>query len=159
MVEAKRLTAEALGITQVEHDALIAFRDEVLPTLVHDADQIIPQGEAIDGKTKGLNMSIVLNKAECGTTACIAGWMHVIMTEKGVAPQGNAFQYGMYERSRPLGSLFCPFTDSNGNFLVDAHGLEIDVPYEIIDTDVVKGAIDNFLTTGDPDYQSLIDVY
>lgn len=153
-----RMSAEALNITQVEHDALIDVRDNVLPVLVHDRDVIIPAGHEIDGKNKGLNMSIVLDEESCGTTACIAGWMYVSMSEHGVKPDGNAFAYGTHLRSPALAPLFMPMTDREGRDLLDEYGLPFDFPYEHIDVDIVKSAIDNFLTTGNPDYPALLSV-
>lgn len=156
-----RLSANALGITPNEHRALIQFRDHELGTIVHDRDQAIPDGE-FDGATRGLNMDIVLDEGSCGTTGCIAGWMFMIIRKStGQTPGGpdcSPHSWATRIRSKSLGPLFMPMTDLQGRDLLDEFGNPIDFPYEHIDIETVKMAIDNFFATGDPDYPGILQI-
>jgi hypothetical protein len=145
------LSAAALRITSDELAALLRLQAEIKAGLiVHNPT------EKKDCRA-GINMNAILNEASCGTTGCIGGWMyHFIFEATGHTPATTAFRYVQEHHSKPLKALFFPFTDHNEKPVLDSYGDEIDFPYELIDTDTVLLAIENFLANGYPDYQGIL---
>jgi hypothetical protein len=143
------LSAAYLRITPEEHAALLETRELIAKKAYHDAEV---EGLAPDG----FNMNTIITDSDCGTTACIGGWMFLIMERNGVAPSKRAVEYVNNLRSRELQPLFYPFTNVNQGRLLDRHGNEYDFPpYELIPPAWAVAAIDNFLTTGDPNWPAV----
>jgi hypothetical protein len=80
MLAQQFLSHDALGIEQVDRDALIAVLGMLeRKELVHWRD---PDEAPI---SNGFNMAALISGRECGTVGCICGWAHV-------ASRGRAFQ-------------------------------------------------------------------
>jgi hypothetical protein len=142
------LSHKALGITQAEHRALLEIRELFAGDQFHH-----DPGQCLD-RPNGFNMNVAMDEGECGTSGCIGGWMHAAMTRDHTAPCVRVSEYVNSGRSRALGPLFYPFTDHNFRDLKDQDGQSWDFPYELIPPVYALKAIDNFLSTGDPDWPS-----
>lgn len=138
------ISAEELGITQKEHDALVWTRDH----LAKEAIKYDPTNGDEPGNT--FNMTSVVLGNECGTVACIAGWMGIYMA--GLQPDAK----GIYHvnnlvldeqvrevfrencnNSGPLSELFSPPN-------IDSYG-HIDAWWAV-------STIDHYLETGSIDW-------
>lgn len=139
-----RKTAEELNIKQEEYDALVKVRNGLASgCFVHV--EVNSFGKPIgEHAPMGFNMSSCGAHGSCGTVACIGGWMQVIMQGKTSNPvevdsrlQNNYVHFGGSTGS--LKELFFP-------------------PCGVMDTVTTEQAveaIDNFLTTGSPDWWSV----
>ena len=80
MLAQQFLSHHALGIEQVDRDALVAVLGMLeRKELVHWRN---PDEAPI---SNGFNMAALISRRECGTIGCICGWAHV-------ASRGRAFQ-------------------------------------------------------------------
>jgi hypothetical protein len=131
------LSAKALGVTQAELDAAIEIRGLLAANqFIHDPEQ--------DGEhANGFNMNCALEEGSCGTVGCIGGWMWAAMHRDRKTVSLSAHNYVKSDKSHSLHPLFYPDSD------------EYDLPdYSIIPPAFALAALDNFLTTGDPDWPS-----
>jgi hypothetical protein len=155
------LTAEQLGITPEELLALRQVRELLTKQQLHHDERIYSaQGLAF-------NMSTCGRDTECGTVACIGGWMHILM--EGTKPNEQGFylvdadhaqQYVCKMASAPLFPLFFPiYADAElhiSQALVPEGVKLLDVSFKPITSEMAIQAIDNFLTTGKPDWWSIV---
>jgi hypothetical protein len=149
MTERAVLSAARLGIAPYEHKAALEIRELFASGKVwHDPD-------LENLKPDGFNMNTVVSEDECGTTACIGGWMFLAMVRDRTNPCVTAYQYVHKYRSTALGPLFFPFTDFNGRSLLDECDQEYDFPFELMPPEFALAAIDNFLATGDPNWPAV----
>ena len=77
-IETLRLTAEQLGIPQIEYDTLISVRDDLASGRIHHVDLDIQHGGCavgFDRDSKLFNMQYVRFDHACGTAQCIGGHM------------------------------------------------------------------------------------
>lgn len=136
---ADRKTARELGVSQREYDALVKVRNGLASgCFVHveyydELDETEPS--RFEDK-RIFNMDTSASTSSCGTVACIGGWMKTIMSPKATNDEIN--DYVCDADTRTLGPLFFP--PSN----VDMH---------TVTTEQAVLAIDNFLTTGRPDWE------
>jgi hypothetical protein len=143
------LSADRLGIKPYEHQALTEIRESFANRIFyHDRDI-----EML--KPDGFNMNVILSEDECGTTACIGGWMFLAMERDRTNPCPRAHQYIQTYRSRALGPLFFPFTDINRRDMTGDEDQPYDFPFELMPPEFALAAIDNFLATGDPDWPAV----
>ncbi|MEH2517408.1 hypothetical protein V1279_002981 [Bradyrhizobium sp. AZCC 1610] len=142
------LYPQELGITYPEYKALIEIR-ELFANNKFDHDQHVDMTSG-----NGFNMNCIVSEGECGTTACIGGWMFLAMERDRTLPVGcfRAFQYVQSYRSAALGPLFFPFCNREMRDLLDQHGQNYDFPFELVTPAMALQAIDNFLTTGNPNW-------
>lgn len=139
------ISAEELGITQKEHDALVWTRDQ----LAKEAIKYDPHISDEPGNT--FNMVSVVVGNECGTMACIAGWMGIYML--GIKPDAKGVyhvntcaindqvrkEFSKHSSHKgPLSELFCPPNDEN---------------YAEIDAAWAVSTIDHYLETGVIDWR------
>jgi len=143
-------TATELGITKAELANLIKVRDLL-------ASNAIEKGTRFsEDKSDAFNMGYSCSSKDvaCGSIMCIGGWMRTF--ELGLKPNG----YGVYAISgshadditayvdnaqgKPIGSLFWPM-DEYGDVRLDLTSI---TPAEAV------VAIDNFLRTGNPDWDN-----
>lgn len=137
------LTAEQLGITDAEYTALLTTRDLLAaeqPVINFDMGYCFTHTEACHAcqVTEPLNL--------CGTTACIGGWMSLLMQNSGSLPDEITPQQALgmneyvesYLYTGPLHNLFWG--------------------YPTIGVDPWQGveAINNFLETGDPQWREVM---
>ena len=164
-------TAAELGISQAEHDALVElvpyFRTKVCTIPDHDLKGIGSSGvSAIDGIVVETELGFHMNhgaglardekKYDCGCIACIGG--HVSLRMQGLAygtrlftgPQlRRANGYVMDHDPRDSGD----FTGLNGLFFPNNVIVERD--WDKIRPDLASDAIENFLTRGEADWESI----
>jgi hypothetical protein len=143
------LSAQRLGITHYEYKAALQVRE------LFASGKVWHDRELENLKPDGFNMNVPLCEGECGTTACIGGWMFLAMQRDRTNPCFLAAQYVNSYRSEALGPLFFPFTDLNGHTLLDDDGEDYDFPFELMPPEFGLAAIDNFLTTGDPNWPAI----
>jgi hypothetical protein len=134
------LPARALRIRDAEYQALIEFRQMLVAgAVVHDP-------ECDCEKPTGFNMNIISDTSDCGTTCCIGGWMYRFMKIAGTCDffsQRDAM-YVNHDRSPALVPLFFPFKEESEE--------EHDFLLELIPPAFALKAVDNFLTTGRPNW-------
>ena len=142
------LSAAALEITPAEHKAAIEIRGLLA------ADKFHHDPDVDVDKPNGFNMNVSLEEGECGTTGCVGGWMFLVMQRDRTLPANcyRAHDYITKYRSRALSPLFYPFTNRNFRDLLDQHGEAYDFPFDLLPPAYAATAIDNFLTTGDPNW-------
>lgn len=136
-------TAQELGITEQEYEALKVVRDALDEGIIKDADVEEKESFIFD-------MSICGARTSCGTAGCIGGWMYVVMNNDGKIPNtisGRGRLHGMenyvnIKRSEELQDLFFP---------------PVHLQYEDISSSYAVIAIDNFLMTGYPDWEEIIE--
>jgi hypothetical protein len=73
------------------------------------------------------------------------------MERDRTAPCARISDYVNDRRSEALGPLFFPFTNLDGVTISD----EYDFPFELMTPDMALTAIDNFLSTGDPNWPAV----
>lgn len=131
------LTAEKLGIPQEYIDALILARDALRDGRIkhvdynwrhHERDFETSCGEFPEDGNLLFNMDIWLCKADCGTVGCIGG------TASALA------KIGLKAMTDGLSDLFYPPFDD----------------WEKITTEESVQAIDNYLNTGDPNWEEIL---
>jgi hypothetical protein len=140
------LSAKALGISQTEHSAALEVRELFVSGKLHhdkDIENLAPNG---------FNMNAMVSKGECGTTCCIGGWMFLVMVRDRTNPCSRSFDYVQKYRSPALAPLFYPFTDIHRRDLLDQQGHSYDFPFEDMPPEFGLAALDNFLTTADPNW-------
>lgn len=141
------ISAEELGITQKEHDAVVWTRDQLAKeTIKYD-----PTNGDEAGNT--FNMTSVVLGNECGTVACIAGWMGIYML--GLQPDAkgiyhvNTLEFDEQVRQEfkkhscrkgPLSELFSPREIDNYAAIA------------AIDAGWAVSTIDHYLETGSIDW-------
>ena len=130
-------TAEELGITEEELDALIKVRDGLSSGCFTHVD-----GYDEPPVKYGFNMVIAGNHGSCGTVACIGGWMAIVMSSKMDDPLSlDVNDMKRYVSSNmALERLFYP---------------PVSLYYSTITPDQAALAIDNFLATGDPRWKDI----
>jgi hypothetical protein len=141
------LPARALSIRDAEYQALVEFRQMLVAgAVVHDP--------ACDcEKPVGFNMNIISDTTDCGTTCCIGGWMFRFMMSAGTcdfSPRDTL--YVNHDRSRALVPLFFPFKEESED------GEEHDFPLDLIPPEFALNAVDNFLTTGRPNWPNVCGI-
>lgn len=119
-------TAAELGITERELEALIKTR-------------CLLTGDLPDGNV--FNMGTTVVKKECGTAACIGGWMGIAM---GLSSAGHIDDYICEDRSESLRALFFPRDILVGLWSSISQETAIDV-------------IDYFLETGEVCWARFVD--
>lgn len=138
-------TAEELGITQQEYEALLAVRDGLASgALVHELDySSCPGARRFNMETTGKY------SPDCGTVACIGGWMYAAMhnneiTESDFGRLSPAVerQANYVSSSSPMGRLFYP---------------PVTYDYHTITTEQAVKAIDNFVEHGDPHWSLVME--
>jgi hypothetical protein len=130
------LSATAIRITAGEHRALLEIRDLFAKNFFkHD-----PHGDA--DYPEGFNMDYVERETDCGTTCCIGGWIWAAMNRDRATASPTAGLFVSRDRSAALRPLFYPDHDE-----ID------DMAYADIPPGAALAAIDNFLATGNPDWQ------
>ncbi|WP_316200975.1 MULTISPECIES: hypothetical protein [unclassified Bradyrhizobium] len=129
------LSADALQIMPAEHKALLEVRELFANGAFHH------DHEMNFGQPNGFNMECLFDKRECGTTACIGGWMWAVMKRDGATESLNGSRYVKDDRSYRLQFLFYPPLD-------DLNGMT----YDYITPGAALSAIDNFLSTGEPNW-------
>ncbi|ARQ95437.1 hypothetical protein [Bradyrhizobium phage BDU-MI-1] len=143
----KTMSAEQLKIRPAELKALLEIRELFAKGVFHHDASLDLE------KPDGFNMNVIDQENECGTTCCIGGWMFRAMQRDRTLPDRCylAQDYVATNRSKALVPLFHPFRDQDGQWL----DVDIDFPYELIPPAYALAAIDNVLTTGDPDWASV----
>jgi hypothetical protein len=133
------LPARSLNIRDAEYQALVEFRHMLAAgTFVHDPDCECQ-------KPEGFNMNFISDSSDCGTTCCIGGWMFRIMMRNGTCDFSvKDTNYVNHDRSYALGSLFYPFQEETNE--------EYDFPLDLVPPAFALKAVDNFLTTGRPNW-------
>jgi len=143
------LSAQRLDIKPYEYKAVLEVRE------LFASGKVWHDQHVENLKPDGFNMNLIVCEAECGTTACLGGWMFLAMQRDHTNPCISAYQYVHNYRSTALGPLFFPFTDCNGRTLRDEDGQDFDFPFELMPPEFALAAIDNFLATGDPDWPAV----
>ncbi|MGJ4953113.1 hypothetical protein [Bradyrhizobium sp. HKCCYLS20291] len=130
------LSADALQIKPAEHKALLEVRELFAnQAFHHDHEMNFDQ-------PRGFNMECLFDNRECGTTACIGGWIWAIMRRDGTTESKSGARYVKNDRSYRLQFLFYPPLD------------ELDgMTYDNITPGAALMAIDSFLSTGNPEWQ------
>ncbi|MGJ4945138.1 hypothetical protein ACQR1W_31575 [Bradyrhizobium sp. HKCCYLS1011] len=129
------MSAEALGVKPAEHRALLEVRELFANNAFHhDWNQDFD-------RPNGFNMNCLFDDRECGTTACIGGWIWAIMHRDGATQSQSGSRYVKDERSYRLQFLFYPPLD-------DLDGMT----YDDITPGAALMAIDSFLATGEPNW-------
>lgn len=132
-------TAEELNITPEELGALVRVRGMLA------SGQIEAEG------TSMLDMSLPAESYFCHTSACIGGWMSILMMDHSVDDDGlytfdeekaDRYVAGAQSSARPIKDLFYP---------------PARFEYEAITPSQAVEAIDRFLTTGAPDWQLILE--
>lgn len=147
----KYLTAKQLGITSEERDALLwVYKNLKEEKLVHVTDY-----EGAPRNQCTFNMATPLSRAEedCGTAACIGGWMSIRMAMKNgtitdpekipdtVGDSIDKYVYARENENMTMADLFYP------------PGY---IGYESIEIQEAAKAIENFLTTGKASWETVI---
>lgn len=142
-------TAEELGITQPELDALIWVRDGLgNGTFTHADDENTREFNENNrtGNYFNMNLTCHVNNGGCGTVGCIGGWMWLHMHRDEVLIVDDVFKptkkqnvaaldyIGEHER---LARLFYPRNREDWHLLTARDTVD---------------AIDNFLNTGNPEW-------
>lgn len=143
-------TAENLGISQEMHDALVWVRNMLNEQqIVHVPDDQYPMGR------NGFNMRTSSAKYECGSVGCIGGWAWVAMNLDAVERDADdgLFKLTNYQ------------TDRASNFVHEMSSKELlhlffppfSADYDSITTKEAALAIDNYLTTGYAQWESVLE--
>lgn len=141
-------TAEQLGITDQEYDALIKVK-EFLATIENPRDvqseYPIQNFDKLPPQQAKFNMRNPVEKYDCGTACCIGGWMSLYMqgvqlvqpvTITGLnATMASRFVYD--RKSDPLQPLFFPLKDDSDEYWDGLTPMDAIVQIEL------------FLTTGE----------
>ncbi len=108
-------THEELGITLDEFVALVKVEDGLRTGNYQHIDEIIDYDGVDAGKFKILNMLFNMNvygkQIDCGTAACIGGWVAHTMRGKKKFDIDHAENYIFREASNSLQELFYPPTN------------------------------------------------
>jgi len=146
---AKALSHEELGITFAEYGALIGTRYMLAGGVIkHKSIKSIPRSvdpHVIPYKKHVFNMGIACKIAGCGSVSCIGGTMAMIM---GITDADKTEDY-VACRTGGLARLFYPAKS-------DATTLLQGVRYNDISVQEAIQAIDNFLTTGDAQWDKVL---
>lgn len=143
----KRKSAEELGIQVWEYDALLQVRD-LLATgkIEHNRDLLRRSKDVETRPTKRIfNMEITHDpdRWACGTVGCIGGWVWALHKNDDRAVGGPEYVKG-HEYGGPLGRLYYPKLPGGV------------AAYKSITPKQAVIAIDNFLTTGNPDWKAVV---
>jgi len=143
-------TPEELGITEEE------FKNLLIVKSLLDSERLTYYYEETDSPFRfNMNTTSSGDEYECGSVACIGGWVSFFM-------QGNKFtkesimkidhviadNYVLKSRSTSLERLYFPELKNNTE---DADFYQAITPGE------ASQAIQNFLETGDPDWDSILN--
>lgn len=123
-------TYKELGITKKEYNAAIKVRDGL-----REGRYVHQIGDEYVGN-KMFNMNVCYNTRSCGTVACIGGWMNAVMR----TPKEDRGSL-TYTFSAPLHPVFFPDYDGD---------------WDKITPKRAASAIDNFLKTGDPNWNRVM---
>jgi hypothetical protein len=135
------LSPQTLLISPAEHAAILEVR-ELFATGAFHHD---PDCEA--DKPNGFNMEYPAWEDECGTTCCIGGWMWKVMSRDWAVSHSTAGAYVKAQRKGSLGPLFFPVFESDD--------LQ-DCDYSYITPGAALKAIDSYLATGNPNWDSAL---
>jgi len=142
-------TPEELGITEEE------FKNLLIVKSLLDSGSLTYYYEETDSPFRfDMNTTSSGNEYECGSVACIGGWVSFFM-------QGNKFSkesimkidhviadnYVNMDKSPPLEKLYFP----------ELEDYDINDFYEAITPVEASQAIQNFLETGNPKWDSVLD--
>ncbi len=134
-VKAKILSHTELNITFAELGALLGTRAMLKhKVLVHEPERFPDDDKHI------FNMDVSCRTEDCGSVACIGGTMAMIMGRD----DWNARQYVSHANGA-LRRLFFPMEGVLNNFS------------KITPKQSIQ-AIDNFLTTGEPNWQAILEL-
>jgi len=129
--------ASELKITPKEHAALITVMGWLKDGSLHE------------GTGGGFDMSDACGFSDCGTVACIGGWVSISIQGFAVeaelipyAIRSSASQYVWEGYSKALDQLYYP--------------REVYVDWETITASEAATAIANFLTSGDPSWDFVV---
>lgn len=155
---AKKHIHEERGVTLAEFIALLGVRNMLATGLIsYSADKVAcPHKHTFNMETQG-------EVHECGSVGCIGGYMALVLgkvTPEDAQPAGIRVNRGMSRyvgngisdgsHSPSLRDLFFPYAKDRYGELV---GFSAYTPFMAVD------AIDNWINTGDPDWQSVYDKY
>jgi hypothetical protein len=146
-------TYRQLKIKKWEHEALLAVRelldDKKLQHTHYQSSHAL--------KKPGFNMDTTARQYDCGTVACVGGWMS-LFEQAGFQKKYTPEQFSVADdyvsdwRSAALHELFYPGYDSTGSRLA----LNAFISFSKIKQHHAVKAIDNFLETGHPDWAELV---
>lgn len=138
-------TAEELGIEQWEFNGLLAVVDLLKKDAVHATEEVM---ESETKLTQPLfNMDYCAHKYDCGTVACIGGWTYILH---------NALDHEMLSNADV--SAILDYVEPGGvtGKLFDLYYPSAVLDYSAITIDHALEAIDNFLTTGKPNWLQIV---
>jgi hypothetical protein len=141
-------TARELQLTDEEYTALIQVKEVLLNEVVLE--------EALDNKRKTNNLFNMEQACKtdggCGTVACIGGWMSIIMQR--VQPTAKGF-YKLTNEQELISHSYVSKKDHTRDPIRELfYPGPIDSDYwGQITTRMAVDAIENFLTTGDPNWE------
>jgi hypothetical protein len=131
------MKAEDLGLERKELKALKAVRDGLASGRYRHVKTTKFNAENKSRKPL-FNMSAACETHECGTVACIGGW---VARELGMdKDEAASFVYGIKPYS-PLHELFYPTTDKDWNTITPKKAAQ---------------AIDNFIKTSNPKWAEVV---
>lgn len=144
------MTAEQLNITQKEYDGLLWVRDLLKSKkLVYIDDDEFPEGR------NAFNMSLGHKRYECGSVACVGGWVWVHMNLDKVVQSGGP-EFGFYEVTEWQASNAHDYVyNPTSGRLSDLYFPPSHINYESITAEQAVEAIDNFLRSGEPDWEGI----
>lgn len=143
-------TADELHITQAEKDGLVWVRDGLRAGKFKHIDE--DKGEYPLGQN-GFNMSIASKSYECGTVGCIGGWVWVHMNIERLMQDGGVWYLSSADNHDADTYLYQKGPDCHLHHLYFPPGSN----YDAITPLEAAQAIDNYLNTGDPDWESVIE--
>jgi len=143
-------TAAELGITEQEYDLLPVIRDKLLDgSLVHSS-------KAKDSnKYDVFNMSITSKRYSCGTVGCIGGWLWILMNAESIEKDEKDGHFHLTDEQM---GLVDDYVESNGGNMKELFYPPGVFSYKAITPAQAAKAIDNYLETGDPDWESMLTV-
>jgi len=134
-------TASKLKITLDERAALIKVMGWLKDGVLH---------EDINGATGKFNMNTKCNALDCGTVACIGGWVYLAMQKIAIYAKtpspvilAKACDYVGSHKSPELHGLYYPY--------------QVKKDWGTITSAEAAQAIRNFLTSGDPQWASIVE--
>jgi hypothetical protein len=147
---AKHLPLDQLQISNTELQALLRTRGILSRSIIRHVDTDSEDRIELKENEAVFNMGNTCNSYECGTAMCIGGWMKLLMLN--IRPIAK----GLYDISSSA-------MDSIESYVVDNRPTVTDRPiaalfypdvkeYETLTAEHAVAAIDNFLTTGAPDW-------
>lgn len=134
-------------LTKEERKALVQVRDALANGMLEHRRNF----DALPGAERGFfsfslrrlfNMGCPARETQCGTVACIGGWMGAFM---GKSPS-EAYEFVDIHEEGKFGELFYPFSVTDDQRREKSN-------YEAITPKQAIKAIDNFLKTGKPNWQ------